>query len=91
MSEILTISPQDLFNQVRISCQIPATVERLLNREIVTRTAKEAGITIEPKELQEAADTWRLMNQLHSVDDTWLWLQKHHIAVLNHSLKNRSL
>ena len=81
MSEVLTFSPKDVFNQVRISCQIPATLERVLTREIVTRTAKEAGITVEPSELQQAADTWRLMNQLHSVDDTWLWLQKHHISL----------
>ncbi|MDJ0695502.1 peptidylprolyl isomerase [Mastigocoleus sp. MO_188.B34] len=81
MSEILTLSPQELFNQVRISCQIPATVERFLHREIVTRTAKEADIKIEPNELQEAADTWRLMNQLHSVDDTWSWLHRNHISL----------
>lgn len=81
MSEVLTLSPNEVFNQIRLSCQIPTMLERILIRKIVTHTAKRAGITVEVNELQEAADSWRLMNQLTSVDDTWLWLQKHHISL----------
>ena len=81
MSEVLTLSPQSVWDQVRLSCQIPTITERIINRKIVTITAQEAGITVEPSEIQQAADSWRLMNQLHDVDDTWLWLEKHHISL----------
>ena len=81
MSEILTISPKEVIQELKLSCQIPSVVEGILTRQIIVRAAAEAGITVEPAELQQASDSLRLMNQLRSADDTWSWLQKHHLSL----------
>lgn len=81
MSEVLTFSPKNMFDQLRIFCQVPALKDKIVAREVVTRASAEAGIVVEPEELQQAADGWRLMNQLDSVEATQLWLQKHHLSL----------
>jgi parvulin-like peptidyl-prolyl isomerase len=44
-------------------------------------TAAEAGITVEPEELQQAADSIRLVNDLRRTEDTWQWLQKYCLSL----------
>jgi parvulin-like peptidyl-prolyl isomerase len=81
MLETLTISPKDILQELKLSCQIPAVIEGILTRKIIIRAAAAAGITVESAELQQAADSLRLLNQLRSADDTWSWLQKHHLSL----------
>ena len=81
MSEVFSVSPDEIFHQLKLSCQIPLVVEGIISRQIIDRAAQEAEITVESSELQQAADSWRLINKLQNVDDTWLWLQKHHLSL----------
>lgn len=81
MPQVLTFAPQDIFDQLRIFCQIPTIKEKIITREVIVRAADEAGIAVEPEELQEAADSWRLTNQLDSVEATQMWLQQHHLSL----------
>jgi parvulin-like peptidyl-prolyl isomerase len=81
MSEIVTISPNEMIHQVKLSCQIPSVVEGILTRKIIARTAEEQGIQAEPEELQQAADSLRLMSNLRNADATWAWLQKHSLSL----------
>lgn len=81
MSEVFKISPNEIFYQIRLSYQIPSLVEKIVTRNIITRAAAEANITVESSELQQAADNWRLVNQLQDVNQTWMWLQKHHLSL----------
>ena len=81
MPKTLTLSPKEVFDRVRLSCQIPATVEKIITHEIVTTKAREANLEVTPEEIQQAADNWRSINQLQSVEDTWLWLKQHHISL----------
>lgn len=81
MSEVLTFSSKEMFDQLRIFCQIPALIDKIVTREVITRASTEAGIVVEQDELQQAADSWRLMNQQGSVEATRLWLQKHHLSL----------
>ena len=81
MSQVFTVSPNEIFYQMKLSYQIPSLVEKIVTRNIITRTAAEANITVEPKELQQASDHWRLMNKLETVNDTWSWLQKYHLSL----------
>ena len=76
MSQVFTVSPNEIFYQMKLSYQIPSLVEKIVTRNIITRTAAKANIMVEPKELQQASDHWRLMNKLETVNDTWSWLQK---------------
>lgn len=81
MSESLTIFREEILHQIKLSCQIPSIVEGILTRKIIARTAKGHGITSEPSELQQAADSLRLISNLRSTDATWSWLQKHSLSL----------
>ncbi|MDJ0675831.1 MAG: peptidylprolyl isomerase [Calothrix sp. MO_167.B42] len=81
MSQSITITREDIFQQVKLSCQIPSIIEGIMTRRIITLAAQEAGIKVEAEELQTAADNIRLINQLHNADDTWAWLEKHSLSL----------
>jgi parvulin-like peptidyl-prolyl isomerase len=81
MSEIITISTDEIIHQVKLSRQIPTIVEGILARKAIARAAKEMGISAETEELQKAADAIRLMSDLFSSEATWAWLEKHHLSI----------
>lgn len=81
MSETITVSPDEVISQIKLSCQIPSVVEGIVTRKIITRTALEQGIKVEISELQQAADSLRLKKNLLSADATWSWLQKHSLSL----------
>ncbi len=81
MSQVLNISSEDIFYQMKISCQIPNLVEAIATRKIVSDVAEKEGIKVELEELQQAADNIRLANHLLKAEDTWAWLNKHHLVL----------
>jgi parvulin-like peptidyl-prolyl isomerase len=81
MLQAITISQTDLLQQLQLSCQIPNLIEGIISRQIVTEAAQQAGIKIETEELQQAADQFRLIQQLQNADETWTWLQQHHLSL----------
>ncbi len=81
MSKVLTVSPDDLLDHIKMSCQIPSILEAIATRKIVENEAKQAAIEIGLEELQRAADQLRLANQLLKAEDTWAWLEKHYISL----------
>jgi len=83
MSQAITITSEDILQQVKLSYQIPSIVEGIVTRKIIASAADEAGIKVETEELQKAADSIRLMSKLKSADDTWAWLQKHGLSLDN--------
>jgi parvulin-like peptidyl-prolyl isomerase len=81
MSQSITITAEDILHQVKLSLQIPEIVEGIVSRKIITDAAAEAGIKVEIEELQKAADTMRALQKLHSAQETFAWLEKHHLSV----------
>ena len=81
MSQLITITKEDIFQQVKLSCKIPEIVEQFVNQKVIIAAAEEAGIKAENEELQKAADLLRLMNKLTSAEDTWKWLEKHSLSI----------
>jgi parvulin-like peptidyl-prolyl isomerase len=81
MSKSINISKEDIFDQIKISGQIPGLVEAIATRKIITDAANNAGIKVEQQELQQAADNLRLANKLLKAEDTWAWLEKHHLSL----------
>lgn len=81
MSQSITITAEDILKQVKLSLQIPDLIESIRGRKIITEAASEAGITVDNEELQEAADTIRLLQKLHGAQETFAWLEKHHLSV----------
>ncbi len=81
MSKILNVSLEKIVEQIKLSCQLPLIVEGIVTRKIIAEAAAGADIKVEKEELQQTADNIRLANKLHSVDETWLWLEKHGLSV----------
>lgn len=81
MSQTITITNEDIIEQVKLSCKIPEIVEDIVTRKVVENAITEAGIKVEDEELQEAADKYRFMYQLESVEDTEKWLKKNHLSL----------
>jgi parvulin-like peptidyl-prolyl isomerase len=81
MSQAITISAQDILQQVKLSCQVPSIVEQIVTRKVVKDAAAEAGIKVETEELQQAADQIRLISKLKTADETWEWLKKNCLSL----------
>ena len=81
MSQAITISAQDILQQVKLSCQVPSIVEQIVTRKVVMDAAAEAGIKVEDEELQQAADQIRLISKLKTADETWEWLKKNCLSL----------
>jgi parvulin-like peptidyl-prolyl isomerase len=81
MSNILTVSGKDILYYIKLSCQMPGVLEAIATRKILIDEALKAGITVETHEIQEAADSLRLSNQLLKAEDTWEWLEKHYLSL----------
>lgn len=81
MLQPITISSEDILHYVKLSCQIPEIIEQIIARKIIEKAALEAAIKVETEELQDAVDKFRLMNKLESVEDTWVWLEKHSLSL----------
>ncbi|MBW4457472.1 MAG: peptidylprolyl isomerase [Nostoc indistinguendum CM1-VF10] len=81
MSQLITITNEDILVQVKLSCKVPEFIEGIATRKVIANAAAEAGIKVEAEELQKAADKIRLMNKLISADDTWAWLEKHSLSI----------
>ncbi len=81
MLQILTVFPEDILYQVKISCLIPSLLEGIATRKIIVDAAHQADIKVEKEELQQSADSLRLANNLLKAEDTWAWLEKHNLSV----------
>ncbi|WP_017652277.1 peptidylprolyl isomerase [Fortiea contorta] len=81
MLKSVNVSQKEIFEQLKLSCQMPSILEAIATRKIISHTAKEAGIKVEIDELQQAADALRATNRLIKAEDTWTWLQKHYLSV----------
>ncbi|OUL28971.1 peptidylprolyl isomerase [Nostoc sp. T09] len=81
MSKIMNVSALELLHHMKLTCQIPNVLEAIATRRIIAEAVKKAEITVEQKELQQAADSLRLANRLVKADDTWAWLQKHYLSL----------
>jgi parvulin-like peptidyl-prolyl isomerase len=81
MSNILKVSAEDIIYYIRMACQIPGILEAIATQKIISENAEKAGIKISVEELQTAADNIRLAHRLLKAEDTWAWLEKHHISL----------
>ncbi|KAF3888923.1 MULTISPECIES: peptidylprolyl isomerase [Nostocales] len=81
MLSCLNISLNDILFQLKVSYQMPGLIEAIAARKIIMNSAREAGIQVDITSLQQAADSLRLANNLLKAEDTWAWLQKHHLTL----------
>jgi parvulin-like peptidyl-prolyl isomerase len=80
-SQTITITQEDIFHQVKLSCTIPETIEKIIERKIIISAVEEAGIEVTKEELQQAANQMRAMSQLKDAEATWEWLEKYGLSL----------
>jgi PPIC-type PPIASE domain len=68
------ISDRDLIYEAKISGRMPELIQGILRRQIIEEQIQLAGIEPNISELQQAADQFRLVNQLESAEATNQWL-----------------
>jgi parvulin-like peptidyl-prolyl isomerase len=81
MLQTINITSEDILHQLQLSYKLSTVIETIVHRQLIAAAATEAEIKVETKELQEAADRFRLMYQLHSADETMAWLKKNRLSV----------
>lgn len=81
MSNNLSISATELIHNLKITCQIPAVVESIKKQKVIADSAREAGIVVDDKELQQEGDRLRFAKKLVKAAETWAWLKKHHLTL----------
>jgi PPIC-type PPIASE domain len=81
MSETVAISSENIIHQIKLSCQMPAIAEKILSCKVIEKTAQEHNITVETEELQNAANEFRVKNDLLGSKATMNWLQKYSLSV----------
>jgi parvulin-like peptidyl-prolyl isomerase len=81
MSQTITITNEDIVQQIKISYKITEVIDQIITRKVITNAAEELGIKVEPEELQNVADQIRIANKLLSADETWIWLEKHSLSL----------
>ena len=81
MSNILTISQEEIIHQLKLSHQLPTLLEAIATRQAIATAAAKAGIEVNPEELQQAANAIRATNNLYQAADTWAWLQKQGLSL----------
>jgi parvulin-like peptidyl-prolyl isomerase len=77
----IEIRDRDLIYEARVAGKIPELARGIIRRKIIRAQIIEAGIEPSAAELQQAADRFRLVNQLESAEATNKWLQEHHLSV----------
>ncbi|WP_445632616.1 peptidylprolyl isomerase [Nostoc sp. DSM 114161] len=81
MSQLITITKEDIIHQIKLSGKIPEIIEQIVQRKIIQNIAIEVGIKVEVGELQKTADQMRLVKQLTNAEDTLVWLKKHSLSL----------
>lgn len=77
----ISISREDVFDCLRLSCQLNNIMEQVMAYKIIKTKAEEIGLEVSTAELQQAADEFRLAKNLIDVRDTKKWLQKHSLSL----------
>lgn len=75
------ISQDEILQQVKLSCQIPALVQAITERKIVAQKAQALNLKVEAAELQKAADSFRLKNNLATTQETLKWFKRHALSL----------
>jgi parvulin-like peptidyl-prolyl isomerase len=75
------ISDQDLIYEAKIAGKIPELKQGILRRKIVKAYVQQVGIEPTQVELQQAADRFRLVNQLASAEATNQWLTDRQLSI----------
>ena len=75
MLENLNITNEDILKQLKLSRRLPKIKQEIITQQIIAKKAAAEKITISDRELQKAADNFRITNNLLTAADTMRWLE----------------
>jgi parvulin-like peptidyl-prolyl isomerase len=81
MSEQISISQEDIIQQLKFSRLMPKIIKEIATRKIISETAKAKSVVLSESEIQQAADSFRLQNDLSSSQTTLNWLKKYNLSL----------
>ena len=80
MSQAVSISEQEIIQQLKISRQVPTILREIKIRHLIRDTANSQGVILDEAELQQAADSFRLQHNLIGAQATFDWLNKYSLS-----------
>ena len=81
MRQILRINQTAVINHLKLSSQLNRTLEGIATCKIIEAKAAELKLEVTDGELQQAADEFRLLHNLHNIEATWQWLKANHLSM----------
>jgi parvulin-like peptidyl-prolyl isomerase len=81
MSEQISLSQEDIIQQLKFSRLMPRIIKEIASRKIISETAKAKNIVLGESEIQQAADSFRFQNNLSSSQATLDWLKKYNLSL----------
>lgn len=81
MIKSASIADIDIVNFLKQDVQYKQVWQRILNKKVIEKAAKERGITVSPEEVQAEGDRLRMEKKLYKVSDTIAWLAEQMITV----------
>lgn len=81
MSEKIAISPEEIIQQIKFSRLMPEITKEIASRKIISDTATAENVVLSELEIQQAADSFRLQNDLSSSQATLNWLEKYSLSI----------
>ena len=76
----LPISSSVIFEHLKLSCRLASTVQETVRRQIINDAAEAEGIIVSDRELQEAANNFRVRYNLYNPATTWEWLKQNYLT-----------
>ena len=80
MSKNLQISSSDLLKNLKVSCKLASVVNDTVRQQIINDAVRLAGIVVSDRELQQAADDFRVKYNLGNPATTWEWMSKNYLT-----------
>jgi parvulin-like peptidyl-prolyl isomerase len=81
MPEENSISQEEIIQQLKFSRLMPKMIREIASRKIISETAKAQNVILQELEIQQAADSFRLQNNLSSCEATLNWLKKYNLSL----------
>lgn len=80
-NDVHEVGVEEVVDYLRLTGQFKPALHEVITRKVAARIASEKGIKVTAKELQKAADAFRVTEGLHKVGDTNRWLKANGITL----------
>jgi hypothetical protein len=81
MTITFRIELEEIFKQIKFSCQIPELIKDITIRLFIRESAKILGIKVTKQDLQMSADNFRLYHNLLTFNSAYDWLKHNYLTL----------